>query len=71
MLPALPCSIPSGIITQGDFYSFRDIYDEQHARIQEAIRKQEETMRILFKSGVSGGVRLEKFKEGGTLSGLF
>lgn len=55
--------LKAGIITQEDFYSFRDIYDEQHARIQEAIRKQEETIRILFKSGVSGGVRLEKFKE--------
>ncbi len=55
--------LKAGIITQEDFYSFRDIYDEQHARIQEAIRKQEETIRILFKSGVSGSVRLEKFKE--------
>ena len=55
--------LQAGIITQEDFYSFRDIYDEQHARIQEAIRKQEETIRILFKSGVSGSVRLEKFKE--------
>ena len=55
--------LKAGVITQEDFYSFRDIYDEQHARIQEAIRKQEETIRILFKSGVSGGVRLEKFKE--------
>ena len=54
-------SLRSGL--QEDFYSFRDIYDEQHARIQEAIRKQEETIRILFKSGVSGSVRLEKFKE--------
>ena len=55
--------LKAGVITQEDFYSFRDIYDEQHARIQEAIRKQEETIRILFKSGVSGSVRLEKFKE--------
>ncbi len=55
--------LKAGVITQEDFYSFRDIYDEQHARIQEAIRKQEEPIRILFKSGVSGGVRLEKFKE--------
>ena len=55
--------LKAGIITQEDFYSFRYIYEEQYARIQEAIRKQEETIRILFKSGISGGMRLEKFKE--------
>lgn len=55
--------LKAGVITQEDFYSFRDIYEEQYARIQKAIQKQEETIRILFKSGVSGGVWLEKFKE--------
>lgn len=55
--------LKAGIITQEDFQSFRGIYEEQYAKTQEAIRKQEEMLHTLFKSGVAGGVRLERFKE--------
>ena len=51
------------IITQEDFYSFRGIYEEQYARIQDAIGKQEEMVRALFKAGVASGIRLERFRE--------
>ena len=53
----------AGIITQEDFYSFRSIYEEQYARIQDAIGKQEEMVRALFKAGVASGIRLERFRE--------
>lgn len=53
----------AGIITQEDFYSFRGIYEEQYARIQDAIGKQEEMVRALFKAGVASGIRLERFRE--------
>ena len=42
---------------------FRGIYEEQYARIQDAIGKQEEMVRALFKAGVASGIRLERFRE--------
>lgn len=55
--------LKAGIITQEDFYAFRGIYEEQHARIQDAIKKQEEMIRSLFKAGVASGIRLDRFRE--------
>ena len=55
--------LKAGIITQEDFKNFRSIYEEQYARTQEAIRKQEDLIKELFKEGVASGMRLERFKE--------
>ena len=55
--------LKTGIITQEDFKNFRSIYEEQYARTQEAIRKQEDLIKELFKEGVASGMRLERFKE--------
>ena len=55
--------LKEGIITQEDFKDFRAIFEEQYVRTQEAIRKQEELIKALFKNGVASGVRLERFKE--------
>lgn len=55
--------LEEGVITREDFSSFRNIYEEQYTKVQEAIAKQEEMIRSLFKSGVAGGVRLERFKK--------
>ncbi len=55
--------LKEGVITQEDFYCFRGIYEERYAKVQEAIGRQEELVRSLFKSGVACGIRLERFKE--------
>lgn len=53
----------AGVITQEDFHAFRGIYEEQYARIQDAVSRQEEMVRRLFKAGVASGMRLERFRE--------
>ena len=55
--------LKEGIITQEDFYAFRAIYEEQYARTQDAIKRQEEMIHSLFKSGVASGIRLERFRD--------
>lgn len=52
-----------GILTEEDFKNFRQIYDERHQGIQEAIEKQGQTLNELFKEKIASGVRLERFKE--------
>lgn len=55
--------LKSGVITQEDFYSFRSIYEERYVKVQEAVGRQEEMLRRLFRSGIAGTIRLERFKE--------
>lgn len=51
------------VITEDDFNNFRVIYEQRYGELQQAIQKQEETIKKLFKSGVSAGIKLERMKE--------
>lgn len=55
--------LKSGLITETDFKNFRIIFEKKYGETEEALRKQEEMIKKLFRSGVSSGVKLEKFKE--------
>ncbi len=61
--------LQSGIINEDDFHTFRKIYEEHQKNTQIAIEKQEQTIKELFKTGISAGVKLEKFKEALTVTG--
>ena len=50
------------IITEEDFKNFRAIYEQRYQELQQAICNQEETIKSLFKSGVTAGVSLERMK---------
>lgn len=55
--------LKTGLITEADFRSFRDIYEKQYEEIKGALGRQEEMIKRLFRSGVAAGVKLERFKE--------
>ncbi len=55
--------LKSGLITEADFKSFRTIYERQYEDIKNALSKQEEMMKQLFRNGIASGVKLERFKE--------
>lgn len=55
--------LKTGLITDADFKNFRTIYEKQFAEAKEALQKQEEMIKRLFRNGVATGVKLEKFKE--------
>lgn len=50
------------IITEEDFKNFRAIYEKRYQELEEAISNQEETIKKLFKSGVTAGRWLERMK---------
>lgn len=50
------------IITEDDFKNFREIYEKRYQELQQAITRQEETIKRLFKSGVTAGINLERMK---------
>lgn len=50
------------IITEEDFKNFQEIYEKRYQELQQAIRNQEETVKKLFKSGVTAGIYLERMK---------
>lgn len=50
------------IITEEDFKNFRDIYEKRYQELQQSITSQEETIKKLFKSGVTAGMNLERMK---------
>lgn len=50
------------IITEVDFKNFREIYEKRYQELQQAITSQEETIKKLFKSGVTAGMNLERMK---------
>lgn len=50
------------VITEEDFRNFRDIYEKRYRELEEAAVCQEETIKKLFRSGVTAGIRLERMK---------
>lgn len=50
------------IITEEDFKNFREIYEKRYHELQQAITNQQETIKKLFKSGVTAGINLERMK---------
>ena len=50
------------IITEEDFRSFCDIYEKKYRELEEAAARQEETVKKLFRSGVTAGAHLERMK---------
>ncbi len=50
------------IITEEDFKNFREIYENKYQELEKAIHNQEETIKKLFKSGVTAGRDLERMK---------
>lgn len=50
------------IITEEDFKNFREIYEKRYQELQQVITSQEETIKRLFKSGVTAGINLERMK---------
>ena len=50
------------IITEEEFKNFREIYEQRYQELQQAIYNQEETIKKLFKSGVTAGINLERMK---------
>ncbi len=59
-----------GLITETDFRNFRAIYEKKYEEAKEAMQKQEEMIKKLFRNGVASGVKLEKFKEAMKLTEL-
>ncbi|WP_310602768.1 recombinase family protein [Anaerosporobacter sp.] len=55
--------LKENIITEEDFRNFREIYEQQYNELNQAIKNQEDTIKKLFKSGISAGVQLERMKE--------
>ncbi len=62
--------LKTGLITEADFKSFRAIYEKQYEETKEALGKQEEMLKTLFRNGVASGVKLERFKEAMKLTEL-
>lgn len=60
---ALYEDLKTGLITESDFKNFRAIYEKQYEEVKEALVKQEEMIKKLFRNGVASGVKLERFKE--------
>ena len=54
--------LKKGIITEEDFKNFREIYEKRYEELQQAICNQEETIKMLFKSGITAGINLERMK---------
>ncbi len=50
------------VITEEDFKNFRDIYEKRYRELEKAAACQEETIKKLFCSGVTAGIRLERMK---------
>ncbi len=55
--------LKTGLITETDFKNFRTIYEKQYEETKNALGKQEEMIKQLFRNGIASGVKLEKFKE--------
>lgn len=50
------------IISEEDFKNFARIYEQRYQELQQVIHNQEETIKKLFKSGVTAGINLERMK---------
>ncbi len=62
--------LKTGLITETDFKNFRAIYEKKYEEAKEALKKQEEMIKKLFRNGVASGVKLERFKEAMKLTEL-
>ncbi len=62
--------LKTGLITEADFKNFRAIYEKKYEEAGEALQKQEEVIKKLFRNGVASGVKLERFKEAMKLTEL-
>lgn len=62
--------LKTGLITEADFKNFRAIYEKKYEETEEALQKQEEMVKKLFRNGVASGVKLERFKEAMKLTEL-
>ncbi len=62
--------LKTGIITETDFKNFRAIYEEKYEAAKEALHKQEEMLKQLFRNGVASGAKLERLKEAVKLTEL-
>ena len=54
--------LKTGLITETDFKNFRAVYEKQYEEARDALAKQEEMIKQLFRSGIASGVKLERFK---------
>ena len=59
---ALYEDLKKGIITEEDFKNFREIYEKRYRELQKSISSQEETIKKLFRSGITAGTNLERMK---------
>lgn len=50
------------IITEEDFKNFSAIYEQKYKELEDAISRQENTIKKLFQSGVMAGMNLERMK---------
>lgn len=55
--------LKTGLITETDFKNFRSIYEKKYEEKEEALQRQEEMVKKLFRNGVASGIKLERFKE--------
>lgn len=62
--------LKTGLITEEDFQNFRAIYEKKYEETEEALQKQEEMIKKLFRNSVASGVKLERFKEAMKLTEL-
>lgn len=54
--------LKKGMITEDDFKNFSRIYERRGREIQKTGQRQEETVKRLFRSGVTAGINLERMK---------
>lgn len=54
--------LKSNVITEEDYKNFRGIYEKRYQELQQSVSGQEETIKKLFRSGVSAGIQLERMK---------
>lgn len=62
--------LKKGIITEEDYKNFREVYEQHYQEIQQTISNQEDTIKVLFKSGVTAGINLERLKAAMQISEL-
>jgi len=63
LLGSLYEDLKEGLITEKDFKNLSNIYEENYQEAEVDLKKQEDMIKELFKSGIAAGVNLEKFKQ--------
>jgi len=62
--------LKTGLITEADFKNFRAIYEAKYEEAEEALHRQEEMLKQLFRNGARSGAKLERLKEAVRLTEL-